>query len=203
MKTTAVMTDWHIEVSGDGTELDVTDAVAHSSVEPRVGDRDDAMPLRRTPTDVRELLPWSLEALRRQAEARDVALKVQVEEDVPAVVSLDRTKIAWVITALVGNALRYVRRGSQTMPGGSIVVRATYDPASREVTIGVQDDGPGIPADKVQALFSADPRSPGMALGLTMIRDVVAAHHGTVTVHSDTKAHSRGTTVQVTLPVSA
>src|SRR4030095_3595264 len=133
MKTTAVMADWHIVVSGDGTELDVTDGVAHSSVAPRVGDREDAMPLRRAPTDVRELLRWSLEALRLQAEARDVALNVQVEKDVPAFVSLDRTKIAWVITALVGNALRYVRPGSQTMPGGSIAVRGTYDSASHQI----------------------------------------------------------------------
>jgi signal transduction histidine kinase len=161
----------------------------------------DAVPLHRLPTDIRNLLRSSLDFLRRQADAADIALSVRVVDAVPGAVLLDRGKIAWAVTALVGNALRYVRRGSQTMPGGSIAVLATYEPAARQIVIEVQDDGAGIPPDRLSSLFGGNPESPGTALGLTMVRDVVAAHGGTLTVTSSTDAFSHGTTVGFTLPV--
>ncbi len=75
------------------------------------------------PTDLRALLRSTLDVMQRQARAFDVTLNVAVDDDVPAVVSLDAEKIAWATTVLVGNALRYVHHGSQVMPGGSIAVR--------------------------------------------------------------------------------
>ena len=163
----------------------------------------DAMPLQRAATDIRDLLRSSLGVLRSQADAFDIALTVHVEDDVPMAVLLDRGKIAWAITTLVGNALRYVRHGSQTMPGGSITVHAAYDAAAREIAIDVQDDGPGIPADRLRSLLSRAPDSSSAPLGLSMIRDVVAAHGGRVTVESKTDVFHCGTTVRVTLPVAA
>ena len=105
------------------------------------------------------------------------------------------------LTVLVGNALRYVHHGSQVMPGGSIAVRVTYNSAGPEVTIEVQDDGAGIPADKLPFLFSVGPDQPRVGLGLSMVREVVAAHAGHIEVHSDTDALRRGTTIRLTLPV--
>ena len=55
--------------------------------------------------------------MQRQAKASDVTLNVVVDDQVPAVVSLDAEKIAWAITVLVGNALRYVHHGSQRHAG--------------------------------------------------------------------------------------
>lgn len=86
------------------------------------------------------------------------------------------------------------------MPGGSITVRVTYNPAPPEVTIEVQDDGAGIPADKLPLLFSVEPDQPRMGLGLSMIRDVVLAHAGHMEVHSETDPLRCGTTVRFTLP---
>lgn len=161
----------------------------------------DALPLHRSPIDLRVLLRSSLDALQRQAKAADVTLKVVVDSHVPHVVWLDPEKIAWVTTALVGNALRYVRHGSFTMPSGSITVRATYNSAGPDVTIQVQDDGSGIPGDKLQLLFSTGSDLPRVGLGLLMVREVVAAHGGHLEVHSDTKAFMSGTTIRLTLPV--
>jgi signal transduction histidine kinase len=96
----------------------------------------DALPLRRRPTDLRGLLRSTLEVMQRQAKAFDVALNVEVDRQVPAVVVLDAEKIAWAVTALVGNALRYVRHGSHAMPGGSIAVQVSYNSAGPEATIG-------------------------------------------------------------------
>ena len=161
----------------------------------------DALPLRRHPTDLRALLRSTLVALQRQAKASDVTLNVTVDDRVPAAVPLDAQKIAWAIAALVGNALRYVRHGSQMMPGGSIAVRVACDPSASEVTIEVQDDGAGIPAEKLPLLFSVGTDQPRLGLGLSMIREVVLAHAGHIEVQSNTDAFRQGTTVRLTLPV--
>lgn len=162
----------------------------------------DAIPLRRTPTDLRDLLRSSLATLGEQADSCDVALRVQVDDGVPAAVSLDRAKIAWAITALVGNALRYVRHGSRSMPGGTISVRASHDPDGREVAIVVGDDGPGIAEDRLQTMFSRAPEAPGAPLALMMVRDVVAAHGGRFAISSDTTHPDHGTKVTLTLPAA-
>ena len=87
------------------------------------------------------------------------------------------------------------------MPGGSIVVRITYNSTIPEVVVEVQDDGCGIPGDKLRDLFTVGPDRRRMGLGLLMVREVVAAHAGHVEVHSDTDVCRRGTTVRLRLPV--
>jgi signal transduction histidine kinase len=161
----------------------------------------DALPLRRVSTDLRALLHTCLEIMHGQARASDIKLHVQVDERVPPMLSIDADKIAWAVTTLVGNALRYVRHGSLMTPSGSIDVRATYHSAGPEVTIEVQDDGPGIRPERLRVLFSDGSRQ-GPGLGLSMVRDVVAAHGGHLEVHSDPDAFLGGTTVRLTLPVS-
>jgi signal transduction histidine kinase len=161
----------------------------------------DAMYLHRLPTDVREMVRTSLDALQRQAIAAGVTLSVVVDSGVPQRVSLDPERIAWAITALVGNALRYVRRGSISMPSGSVTVHVAYNAAGPEITIDVQDDGPGIPADRLPNLFSDGPDGSRFGLGLLMVRDIAAAHGGRVDVQSETAAFASGTTIRLTLPV--
>src|SRR5262249_20968625 len=101
----------------------------------------DAMSLRRAPTDLRALLRSTLEVMRRQAESHDVTLTWVVDERVPSVMSVDAVKISWAVTALVGNALRYVRHGSRSLPGGSINVRVTAELGGGAVRLEVADDG--------------------------------------------------------------
>jgi len=162
----------------------------------------DALPLRRVPTNLGALLHSCLEVMRPQAKATDIRLEAIVDERVPPLLVIDADKVAWIVTALIGNALRYVHHGSIMMPSGSIVVRATYNSAGPDVTLEVQDDGPGITRERLRALFGAGPRHRPLALGLLMVREVVAAHGGHLEVHSDTDAFLSGTTVRLTLPVS-
>ena len=161
----------------------------------------DALPLRREPTDLRALLRSTLDVMQRQARTLDVTLTIAVDPQVPAMVSLDAAKIAWTVTVLVGNALRYVHHGSQVMPGGAIFVRVTFNSAGHAITMEVQDDGPGISADTLAALFSGGADQPPAGLGLLMVREVVAAHGGHIDVGSDTTAFRRGTTIRLTLPM--
>jgi signal transduction histidine kinase len=88
------------------------------------------------------------------------------------------------------------------MPGGSIVVHATYDSVRCQIEISVQDDGPGIAADRLASLFGDRTDVSSNALGLAMVKDVVAAHGGTIRIESDTTGFGHGTTVRFTLPVA-
>jgi signal transduction histidine kinase len=161
----------------------------------------EALAIRRTPTDVRALLASKLDVISSQAAASDVTLSVVVADNVPSVVHVDSEKIAWAITTIVGNALRYVRSGTRRMPGGTINLRAGFDPASSQVTIEVQDDGPGIPADTVTRLFRRDGLNVrGAGLALLLISDICAAHGGTIDVQSNTEAFAHGATIRLTLP---
>ena len=160
----------------------------------------DAVPIRRAPTDLRALLTAALACLAAQARAADVTLDVSVDERVPPFIRIDEDKIAWAVSALVGNALRYVRHGSQSMPGGSIAVRATFQAIRPSVLIEVQDDGPGIPPEKLPALFERGPGHERPALGLLIVRDFVIAHAGHLDIRSSPDA-APGTNVRITLPI--
>jgi signal transduction histidine kinase len=162
----------------------------------------EALPVRRVPTDLPSLMRSSLDVLQRQAKSLDVALTIEAPNELEPV-HLDADKIAWALTALVGNALRYVRHGSHTMPGGTVTVRVRYAAAAREVTIEVQDDGPGISPQRLRGLSGEGHTGTRVGLGLAMVREVVVAHGGTLEILSDTDALGPGTTVRLTLPVAS
>ena len=162
----------------------------------------EALAIRRSATDLRTLLPSKLDVIASQAADVAVTVSVVIAADVPAVVRVDPDKVAWAVTTLVGNALRYMRLGSRQRQGGTITVRADFDPASSHVITEVQDDGPGVPAGTVARLFKRDGLNVrGAGLALLMISDVCTAHGGTVDVRSHTDVSGvsgHGTTVRMT-----
>ena len=105
----------------------------------------DAIPVRRATTDIRDLLTSKLGVMSFQARDAGVTLNIAVDDDVPILVRLDSEKIAWAVTTLVGNALRYIQSAPGHFAGKTIDVRASYEPATSEMSIEVRDDGPGIP----------------------------------------------------------
>jgi signal transduction histidine kinase len=158
----------------------------------------DAIPLDRRPTELLPLLTGTVEALRQQAVALDVSLGIEAPADLPPV-RIDAEKVAWAVATLVGNAFRYVRRGNRRMPGGAIRVRLRIE--SGALVVVVEDDGPGIPSDKLANLFrKGGGITHGTGLALMLIRDVVAAHGGTVQVESTCDAFASGTSVTLRLP---
>jgi len=156
------------------------------------------IPVRMEVTDVHALLEGSLRPLRDQAARSRVDLKVVKLGDVPRL-AIDREKLAWSVTALVGNALRFVTRSDSDEPGGSVLVHVAS--SDGEVTISVQDDGPGIPKDKIPFLFE---RRQGAAhadgLALSLVRQIVEAHGGRIDVESRRDADEHGTSITIVLP---
>jgi signal transduction histidine kinase len=161
----------------------------------------EAVPLRRRPTDVRALLESILDILSPQARAIEAALTIEIAPNAPASLHVDPNKIAWVIAALVGNALRFVRRGTRMRPGGTIGVSVSVDAASGELIVEVRDDGPGMPRETVAGLFTESDRQLHAAgLGLSLVRDVIQAHGGRIEIKSSTEGADTGTSIKLWVP---
>ncbi len=158
----------------------------------------EAIAIQRQPTDLFALLTGTIETLQQQAIALDIELTVEAAPNLRHV-RVDPEKVAWVVATLVGNAFRYVRRGSRYKPGGSISVRLRADDDA--LLIVVEDDGPGIAPDKLAHLFQKGAGvTHGTGLALMLIRDVIAAHGGTVEVKSRCNDVECGTSVTLRLP---
>ena len=153
-------------------------------------------------TDIAALLRSSLKPLIEQAKQQHIELRVETLGDVPKL-AVDNEKLAWAVSALVGNALRFVRPGTPERAGGSVLVHLVHEKESNEVAIAVQDDGPGIPEEKLPYLFerrSGAPHAEGLALSL--VRDIVAAHGGKIDVESRTGVEEHGTSISIRVPLS-
>jgi signal transduction histidine kinase len=164
-----------------------------------------ALPIVLEETDVIELLDASLLPLIAHARREQVELHLAKLGDIPKL-RVDREKLAWAVTALVGNALRYVSHGDvkRAELGGSVVVHVTREEGETTVSISVQDDGPGIPGDKLPFLFE---RRAGAVhadgLALSLVRQIVTAHGGHIEVESRSETDDHGTSITIALPIPA
>jgi two-component system sensor histidine kinase BaeS len=151
-------------------------------------------------TDLAALLRSSLAPLIEQAKEQLIELRVVTLGYVPKL-AVDNEKLAWAVATLVGNALRYVRRGNAELAGGSVLVHLEHDEASKEIAIAIQDDGPGIPKEKLPYLFE---RRRGAShvegLSLSLVRDIVSAHGGRIEVESRTDTDEHGTSITLRIP---
>ena len=124
---------------------------------------------------------------RLQAEEKHVALERNIAEVPP--VSGDPVKLSWVVSNLIGNALRY------TPQGGRIEVMTGS--ADDTVRLEVGDSGPGIAPELRDYVFErfaqygdgADKGSAG--LGLAIVKDIVVAHGGRIFVTGNAPVGSR------------
>lgn len=153
------------------------------------------------PVDLASLLCSALRPLIVQAGGQGVRLLVAPAPDFPESVPADGLKLAWAVSALVGSALRFTRRGSVMMPGGSIVVRIGWEAASRTAVIQVTDDGRGIPPEVFAHMLDRTVTAGRMpSLQLLMIEDLVHAHGGSLEISSVHDGLDGGTTVTMRIP---
>ncbi len=112
----------------------------------------------------------------------------------------DRAKVEMIVRNLVHNALKYTERGC-------VSIAVTSRPATRALELVVRDTGPGIPENELPRIFEmfhqingqARPlQSGGVGLGLYIVRRLIEALGGTVTVHSEI---GRGSEFVVSLPL--
>ena len=141
----------------------------------------------------------SVEGVRARADAKGVAIATLLPASAPDL-SFDRTRIAQVVGNLLDNAIRH------TPHGGSVSV--TLEFRADAATVSIADTGEGIPEEQLPFVFDrfyrVDPSrsriTGGAGLGLTIARQLVQAHGGTIRAQS---AVGVGTTVVFQLPPSA
>lgn len=143
-----------------------------------------------------ELIEYAIKANRVQADKFNINVEIEYPEEKISKLFVDSEKIAWVLTNLLSNAIRY-----SSEQGRAIIGACQKD--ARHVQIYVQDFGKGIDPRYHERIFEPYFRVPGTkvqgsGLGLSISRDFVEAHGGTLIVESEP---GNGSRFVMTLPV--
>jgi len=145
-----------------------------------------------SPVDITELARHTVAMLTMQAQKKDISLSC--DSSAPAIASCDAEQITQVLLNLLLNAI-------QVLPEGGHIVMSVQN-ITDYVLLTVADDGPGVPEDQRKQIF--DPfftqRAGGIGLGLAVVRQIVLAHHGEISVH---ESPMHGAEFRLKLPVSA
>jgi PAS domain S-box-containing protein len=119
--------------------------------------------------------------------------------DQPVMVQADRDRLQQVFVNLLQNAAKY------TEYGGDIWVKLFLE--GREAIVKVEDNGVGISGEMLPRIFDlftqaefASEKREGLGIGLSVVRDIVQLHGGTVTVRSD--GIGKGSEFSVRLPLT-
>ncbi|MGN6589801.1 MAG: sensor histidine kinase [Sphingomicrobium sp.] len=130
---------------------------------------------RRSAAQSRVVVWESLEAVQRAVDRLHEGVTVDIAGSHQAQARVERQDLDEMLGNLVENAAKY--------GGGRVFV--TVEPRGSMVDILVEDDGPGIPADKRGELFTRGARldttgKPGTGLGLAIVRDVAEIYGGSI-----------------------
>jgi signal transduction histidine kinase len=153
------------------------------------------MPLKRENTSIAELLANVIDVYQLVAEEKRITITAKL--DSPSTAVVDAVRMRQVFGNLVDNALKY------TADGGAVTVTCRSD-LSR-VLVEFNDTGMGISTEEQPRIWARLYRGDksrsqrGLGLGLSLVKAIVEAHHGTVSVQSEIGVGSQFT---VTLPVT-
>jgi PAS domain S-box-containing protein len=133
------------------------------------------------PVEINSVVADAIEMLRPAAERRDIQLHVDPASPPGATVIADPDRLLQVLLNLLSNAVKYSRYA------GDVTVE--WHAETPGVRIGIRDSGPGIPADRLDALFERFERLgmemagvEGSGLGLAISRRLVEMMRGTIGV---------------------
>ena len=136
--------------------------------------------LDRYPVDLAVVAAGAADALAARFAAKEISLTRELS---PAVVWADPHRMHQVVSNLLANAAKF------TPPQGwvGLVVRTE----ERSAVIEVGDSGPGVAPDEQQEIFErffrgrAGRDKGGTGIGLSVVQELVAAHGGAVSLHSE------------------
>lgn len=147
--------------------------------------------------DLTHICRKAINVFEKQAEEKNVKLEFLKEKEMPLSVRLDGTKITWVLTNLIGNALRYTDKGGY--------IRIKVKTAKDKVSVSVEDNGAGIPYEYQSKIFdklvclTGREETGGSGLGLSIAKEIVRAHGGNIWVDSKP---GKGSIFTFTLPLT-
>jgi len=147
------------------------------------------------PCHFNRLVESVVEAVRPQANHREVGIITQIDEDLD-MVPVDPEKMQDVIMNLLINATEAV-----VPKTGQVIVHTERDRDGEHVILRVSDNGPGIEDTCVIfEPFHSTKDNVGAGLGLTIAQKIVHKHHGTIDVQS---LPDEGTIFTVRIPAKA
>ena len=154
-----------------------------------------ALRISKEPVQLRQLIRQVVDGMRMRTESHYFVVDLPAE--MPRVLA-DQRRIRQVLTNLIGNAIKYTKRGQ-------ITIACESEP--HQVLISVSDQGEGIPPamlDKIfERFFQVDGASTrrvgGSGLGLSISRGIIEAHSGKLWAESTV---GQGTTFRFTLPLA-
>jgi PAS domain S-box-containing protein len=170
---------------------DITDATQAST---------GRLKLKRERLDLRDIILRALETMRPAIQSRRHIVN-EVLLPVPIPVTVDHDRLQQVLRNLIDNAVKY------TAPGGIIGIEATME--GSEAVIKIEDNGVGVAADMQTDIFdlftrAANPEDVderGLGIGLSLVKNLVVQHGGTVQVRSN--GLGKGSEFTVRLPLAS
>jgi len=142
------------------------------------------------------LLSEALDASSTAAQAKGLNMH-RVMPPVPIEVEVDPRRLLQVVGNLLNNAIKY------TPSGGNVWLTATVD--QTHFICQVRDDGQGISAELLPRIFEMFTqansthagRGAGLGIGLSVVKEIVSLHQGTVEVHSEGPGSGSEFTVRI------
>jgi len=194
LNTLSLCTEALFNDDGDDPESRVEAAnIMHDEIERLAGLIDNLLSITKIETGqisverqrlrLRDFLQDTFDVASRGEKARELTFEIDLPPDVPSIMA-DKDLLRIAINNLLTNAVKYSR------PGG--VVTMNCEETEQTIRILVRDTGIGIAPDEQDRIFDRFYRSEnaearqrsGHGLGLSLARDIVQLHHGTLTVNS-------------------
>jgi len=147
--------------------------------------------LHRESISLRAVVEDAVAAVAPLARRQGVTVVLDIDPADPLELDADRVRLGQVLANILTNAVRH------TSDGGTVTVAAARE--TDALTVGIDDDGPGISGDpeRVFDRFARAADSGGSGLGLTIARQLVDAHGGTITAG---RARAGGARFTIRLP---
>jgi signal transduction histidine kinase len=147
--------------------------------------------------DMGPLLEELISTIQQQVRHEGFTLQAEIDKDLPSI-QVDRSAITQAITNLIDNAIKYSGEAKK------IYVRGFTE--DQHLVIAVQDFGVGIKTGEIDKVFERFYRGgdeltrtvKGSGLGLTLVKQIVQTHHGSVLVESKPGS---GSTFSIKLPI--
>jgi signal transduction histidine kinase len=146
------------------------------------------------PCRVADVVASVYTTLRVLANERGVALRAEGVDTLPEI-RADESRLFNAVYNLVNNAI------PEVPSGGSVTIQGRTDQPGRNIVLSVVDTGKGMSPEVRDSLFTYQAISRkvgGTGLGTKIVKDVVDAHGGSITVESK---QGVGTSFHITLPV--
>lgn len=147
------------------------------------------------PCDMQAVMNAVLESLSWQVNQKKLSVKSEGLESLPRIMA-DERRLFNAFYNLINNAI------PEVPSGGTISVYGKEDPPGVGILVAVADTGRGMPTEVRDSLFTArawSRKAGGTGLGTKIVKDVVDAHRGRVSVESEV---GLGTTFYVFLPLT-